>query len=54
MDPISLWVRRGGELALLHRCRRCGTIRSNRVAGDDDRTALRDLSRLLRAAGEDL
>jgi len=54
MDPISLWVRHGGELALLHRCRRCGTIRSNRVAGDDDRTALRELSRLLRAAGEDL
>jgi len=54
MDPISLWVRRGEELALLHRCRRCGVIRSNRVAGDDDREALRALSRRLSAAGEDL
>lgn len=54
MDPISLWVRQGAELALLHRCRRCGVIRSNRVAGDDDRAALRALSQLLSAAGEAL
>lgn len=54
MDPISLWVRHGEELALLHRCRRCGLIRSNRVAGDDDRERLLELSRLLHAAGEDL
>jgi len=54
MDPISLWVRHGQELALLHRCRRCGFIRSNRIAGDDDRLALRGLSQLVHAAGEDL
>ncbi len=54
MDPISLWVRHGQELALLHRCRRCGFIRSNRIAGDDDRVALRELSQLVHAAGEDL
>jgi uncharacterized C2H2 Zn-finger protein len=50
MDPISLWLRHGGELALLHRCRRCGVIRSNRIAGDDDREALRKLVRDLRQA----
>lgn len=51
MDPISLWVRHGQELALLHRCRRCGFIRSNRIAGDDDRKAIRKLSKLVHAAG---
>lgn len=52
MDPISLWVRQGEELALLHRCRRCGVIRSNRIAGDDDSESLGGLFRLLGAAGE--
>jgi len=50
MDPISVWVRHGAEMALLHRCRRCGVIRSNRVAGDDDPEPLRDLVRLIGAA----
>ena len=54
MDPISLWVRQGKELALLHRCRRCGVIRSNRIAGDDDSEALGEISRLLSAAGESI
>ena len=51
MDPISVWARRGAEVALLHRCQRCGVIRSNRIAGDDDPEPLRDLFRLLEAAG---
>ena len=55
MDPISLWVRHGEELAILHRCRRCGVIRSNRIAGDDDQEALQGmLSNLLSAAGAGL
>jgi hypothetical protein len=52
MDPISVWVRNGEEVALLHRCQRCGVIRSNRIAGDDDPETLRELFRLLEAAGE--
>ena len=36
MDPIGVWVRRDGEWALIHRCRLCGALRSNRVAGDDN------------------
>jgi len=36
MCPIALWIRDGGELAVIHRCERCGTLRSNRIAGDDD------------------
>ena len=36
MDAIGVWVRNNGEWAVIHRCRRCGVIRSNRVAGDDN------------------
>ena len=35
MDPIAVWVRKGGEWAVVHRCRRCGSLSSNRVAADD-------------------
>ena len=36
MEPIAVWVRRGGEWAVIHRCRRCGALSSNRVAADDN------------------
>lgn len=36
MEPIAVWVRKNGELAIIHRCRRCGTLSSNRVAADDN------------------
>ena len=36
MEPISVWVRKGGEWAIIHRCRRCGELCSNRVAADDN------------------
>lgn len=35
MDAVAVWVRKGGEWAIIHRCRRCGTLSSNRVAADD-------------------
>lgn len=31
-----MWVRKDGEWALIHRCRRCGKLNSNRVAADDN------------------
>ncbi|MEL6328746.1 MAG: RNHCP domain-containing protein [Planctomycetota bacterium] len=43
MDPIGIEVRpadRGGEWAIIHRCRGCGAIRTNRIAGDDSERAL--------------
>ena len=40
MKPISIWIRKGGEWSLIHRCEKCGTIRSNRVASDDNETVL--------------
>jgi len=36
MEPIGIWVKDGGEWAIIHRCAKCGVIRSNRIAGDDD------------------
>ncbi len=36
MEPIAVWVRKGGEWALIHRCLGCGSIRSNRIAADDN------------------
>lgn len=36
MEPIAAWVRKGGEWAIIHRCRRCGHLSSNRVAADDN------------------
>lgn len=36
MEPISVWVRGGGEWAIIHRCKRCGALCSNRVAADDN------------------
>lgn len=35
MEPIGIWVKRGDEPALIHRCVKCGSIKTNRVAGDD-------------------
>ncbi|WP_019850848.1 ribosome small subunit-dependent GTPase A [Desulfitobacterium sp. PCE1] len=36
MEPVSVWVRKGGEWAIIHRCRTCGTLNSNRIAADDN------------------
>jgi len=36
MEPIAAWVRNNGEWALIHRCRRCGDLSSNRIAADDN------------------
>jgi len=44
MEPIAVWGRRDGAWALVHRCRTCGAIRTNRIAGDDDEWALMSLA----------
>lgn len=36
MEPIAVWVRNKGEWAIIHRCRRCGALSSNRIAADDN------------------
>jgi hypothetical protein len=50
MEPIAVWAKTGGEWAVVHRCAECGTLRANRIAGDDNEglllsLALRPLSR---------
>lgn len=44
MDPISVWVRKNGEWALIHRCRTCGFVRLNRIAADDNPTLLMSIA----------
>jgi hypothetical protein len=44
MEPIAVWVKPGGEWALIHRCRRCGTMHANRIAGDDNELVLTSLA----------
>ena len=36
MEPIAVWVRGKGEWAIIHRCKICGALSSNRVAADDN------------------
>ena len=36
MEPVGVWVRKNGEWAIIHRCRICGHLSSNRVAADDN------------------
>jgi len=36
MEPVAVWVKRGGEWAIIHRCVRCGKLSANRVAADDN------------------
>lgn len=36
MEPVAVWVRKNNEWAIIHRCRRCGKLSSNRIAADDN------------------
>ena len=43
MTPIGIEVRddaREGEWAIIHRCKSCGQLKTNRIAGDDSERAL--------------
>ena len=44
MEPITVWVRDDGEWALVHRCRTCGKLNVNRIAGDDETRALDEIA----------
>ncbi len=44
MEPIAVWVRRGSDWAIIHQCRKCGELHSNRIAGDDNEIALVSLA----------
>ena len=44
MEPIAVWVRSNGEWAIVHRCQKCGVLRSNRIAADDSEIVLMSLA----------
>jgi hypothetical protein len=44
MEPVAVWARPGGDWAIIHRCRKCGVMHSNRIAGDDNELALLSLA----------
>lgn len=44
MDPIGIWVKKDGEWAIIHRCRSCGTLGTNRIAADDNTTMLMSMA----------
>lgn len=47
MEPISLWMKEDGETMILHRCTICGSIKANRLAGDDDDLVVRNIAERL-------
>ncbi len=44
MEPITVWAKPEGEWAVVHRCTSCGTLRANRIAGDDNEGLLLSLA----------
>lgn len=44
MEAIAVWVRKNGEWAIIHRCKICGALSSNRIAADDNPTKLISLA----------
>jgi predicted RNA-binding Zn-ribbon protein involved in translation (DUF1610 family) len=40
MKPIGIHVQKNGEWSLIHRCSKCGTIKINRTAHDDNELLL--------------
>jgi len=40
MDPVTAEPDAKGGFILTHRCRRCGALRRNKAAQDDDRALL--------------
>ena len=44
MEPIGVWIRKNGEWALIHRCKICGTLSSNRIAADDNPVKLMSIA----------
>lgn len=44
MEPIGVWVQKNGEWSIIHRCRSCGILSSNRIAADDNSTLLMSIA----------
>ncbi|MBQ9886442.1 MAG: RNHCP domain-containing protein [Lachnospiraceae bacterium] len=44
MEPVSVWVKKNGEWAIIHRCKQCGKLNANRIAADDNPMKLMSLA----------
>lgn len=44
MEPVAVWVKANGEWSIVHRCKGCGALRANRIAGDDSEILLLSLA----------
>ena len=44
MEPIAVCAREKGEWSVIHRCTKCGALRLNRIAGDDNEVLLLSLA----------
>jgi hypothetical protein len=44
MEPVAISVRQNKEWVIIHRCTKCGVLRENRTAGDDNAMALFSLA----------
>ena len=44
MEPIAVWVKKNGEWCLIHRCRKCGKLSTNRIAADDNPALLMSIA----------
>ena len=44
MEPISIWVQPNGEWSIIHKCKACGWIRTNRIAPDDTEEGLLEIA----------
>lgn len=36
MEPVAVLVQKNGEWSIIHRCKICGVLHSNRIAADDN------------------
>ena len=44
MEAVAVWIRKNGEWAIIHRCKICGALSSNRIAADDNPLKLMSLA----------
>ena len=44
MEPVAIHIQPNGEWSLVHRCTRCGMVRLNRIAGDDNEWLLMSMA----------
>lgn len=54
MEPVALWVSNGEEVRIVHRCTKCGVLKPNRIAGDDDAEILKSIAERVTQALSDL